>query len=447
MIVPAGGGPEQEVTRTAPFIQLLTHPIAWWPNGNSLIYRSGNSHEGFGLYRRFLDTGEEQRLTSPGPLHTDSQPLPIDENRLAVVRYEAGRRCAVCLAVRGKETQCLGPGEPIDGLVLGADGKSLLYAAESAIWQVPIRGDRLGRATRILDGSFLDLTGDRQGKRLAFTKSYSDLNVWRITPGAQKAEKLIASSGEDANAEYSPDGEEIAFTSARSGPTELYAAGKSGFGARQLTSLGGVVANAQWSPDGKWIALTALTDNTQHANVYIIAARGGAPQRITDDQKPAMAPAWSRDGRSIYYSQGRVSFWKIPWNGGTPVLIAKTGARMDPRVSEDGKHLYYMGEVSQGGVRRLDLASGVDTVMAGTEHAVYRNWALGGGGIYFVEGVATPVLQFLDFQAHRVTRLTTLPGKPNVKRHGLAVSPDGSSFLYTSLDTEIGDIMLLEGIR
>jgi hypothetical protein len=35
----------------------------------------------------------------------------------------------------------------------------------------------------------------------------------------------------------------------------------------------------------------------------------------------------------------------------------------------------------------------------------------------------------------------------NVKRHGLAVSPDGSSLLYTSLDTEIGDIMLLDGIR
>ena len=447
LVVPAGGGPEQEVTRTAPFIQLLTHPIAWWPSGNSLIYRTGNSHDGFGLSRRFLDTGKEERLTTPGPLHTDSQPLPIDENRLAMVRYEAGRRCAVCLAVRGKEPQCLEPGEPIDGMVLGADGKSLLYAAESAIWQVPIRGDRLSRATRILDGSFLDLTGDRQGKRLAFTKSYSDLNVWRITTGAEKIEKLIASSGEDANADYSPDGERIAFTSTRSGHTELYVSDKSGFGARQLTSLGGVVANAQWSPDGKWFALTALTDDTHYANVYIMPAGGGAPQRITDDRKPAMAPAWSPDGRSIYYSEGRVSFWKMPWNGGTPVPAAKGGAKMDPRVSDDGKYVYYMGEVAQGGVRRLNLATGADTVIAGTEHAVYRNWALGGGGIYFVEGAASPVLRFLDLETHQGSRLINLPGKPNIKRHGLAVSPDGSSVLYTSVDTEIGDIMLLEGIR
>ena len=57
------------------------------------------------------------------------------------------------------------------------------------------------------------------------------------------------------------------------------------------------------------------------------------------------------------------------------------------------------------------------------------------------------MLRFLDLETHRVEQLMNLPGKPDVKRHGLAVSPDGSSVLYTSLDTEIGDIVLLEGIR
>jgi len=189
LIVPASGGPEREVTRTTPPMLVVTHPMAWWPDGKSLVYRRPpDRSEGYALYRRFLDTGEEQRLTDPGSLFYDSQPLPIDDNRLALVRYVEGRRCAVCLAVRNRETQCLDPGELIDGLVLGADGKSLLYAAESAIWRVPLRGNRLGRATRILDGTFPDLTGDRQGKRLAFTKSYSDLNLWRITPETQRAE-------------------------------------------------------------------------------------------------------------------------------------------------------------------------------------------------------------------------------------------------------------------
>jgi len=447
MMVPASGGPEQEVTRTAPFIMLLSHPIAWWPDGKSLVVRQGNSEEGFGLYRRSLDTGKEQRLTSPGPSHTDSQPLPIDDTRLAFVRYEAGRKSFVCLRVRGRELQCLEPGEPINGLVLEADRESLLYAAESAIWRVALRGDSLGRPTRLLDGAFPDLTGDRPGKHLAFTKFYSDLNIWKITPGSQRAEKLIASSGEDTNADYSPDGAQIVFTSTRSGHSELYVSGRDGSGARQLTSLGGFVGNAQWSPDMRWIAFTGLTDDTQHANVYIVASSGGAPRRITKDRDPAIDPAWSSDGRWIYYSQGRLKFWKIPWNGGAPVLVANTGAKMDPRVSDDGQHLYYMGEITNGGVRCLDLASGVETVVAGTERAIYRNWALGRGGIYFVDGAEAPMLRFLDLKTHRVSLLAALPGKPTTKRRGLAVSPDDSALLYTSVDTEIADILLLEGVR
>ncbi|HXB73498.1 MAG TPA: protein kinase [Candidatus Acidoferrales bacterium] len=448
LTVPAAGGPEHELTRTAPFILLLTHPIAWWPDGKSLIYRNGNSKEGYGLYRRFLNTGEDQRLTSPGPSHTDSQPLPIDGEHLALVRYEAGRKCAVCLAVSGKPTQCLEPVDPIDGMALASDRNSLLYAGESGLWRVPLRRDRLGAATRIADGAFPDLTADRQGKRFAFTKSYSDMNIWRIAPGARTAGKLIASSAEDTNADYSPDGNQVVFTSTRTGHSELYVAAKDGTAARQFTSLGGFVGNAQWSPDGNWIAFTALTDDTHFANVYVTSAAGGsAPRRITDDRDPALAPAWSRDGNWIYFSKGRISFWKIPWNGGTPVMVAKIGTRMDPRVSSDGQSIYYMGEVTKGGVRRLNLETGEDTLVPGTEHAIYRNWALGQTGIYFVEAGSPPQLRLLDFKTHRTTQLSTVPGSPTTKRRGLAVSPDESTLLYTSIDAEIGDIMLLEGVR
>ena len=366
LIVPAAGGPAQEVTHTAPFIQLLTHPIAWWPDGKSLIYRSGNAQQGLGLYRWFLDTGKQERLTSPGSLHTDSQPLPIDENRLALVRYEAGRRCSVCLALVGKETQCLEPAEPINGLVLAPDRKSLLYAAETAIWRVPLSGNRLGKPARILDGAFPDLTGDRDGKRFAFTKSYSDLNIWKIVTRSGQSTRLIASSAEDTNPDYSPDGSDIAFTSTRSGHSELYASHKDGSGVKQLTSLSGFVGSPQWSPDGKWIAFTGLTETTQHANIYLIAAGGGtpAPRRLTDDADPAMDAAWSRDGQWIYYSRGRVSFWKIPSKGGKPVPVANTGARTDARLAKDGRYLYYMGESPKGGIRRLDLGSSTETVVA-----------------------------------------------------------------------------------
>jgi hypothetical protein len=106
-----------------------------------------------------------------------------------------------------------------------------------------------------------------------------------------------------------------------------------------------------------------------------------------------------------------------------------------------------MREITQGGVRRLDLASGAEAVSAGTERGPTAIGPSAGAASVLVEDAVTPVLRFLDLKTHHVSRLTNLPGKPNVRRRGLAVSPDGSSLLFMSLDTEIGDIMLLDGIR
>lgn len=446
MTVPAHGGLERKIGSVDANVMGVTHPIAWWPDSRSLVYRRAiQSPGGLGLYRRFLDTGKDQFLTGFGEIV--SQPVPIDDRRLVLVQNPGGRRSRVCLTVSFGELHCLEPGEMIDGVVLEAGRKSLLYSTPSAIWRVALDGDRLGRVTRILSGSFPELTGDRQGRRLAFTKSYRDLNIWRITTHGQQPRRLIASSAEDTNAEYSPDGEQIAFTSTRSGHSEAYVAGKDGSGARQLTTLGGKVAAIAWSPDGKLLAFDAMTSDAAYANVYVMPSAGGAPRRITGDHLAALDPVWSRDGRWIYYSQGRQALYKIPWNGGTPVKLPVRG-KLDPQFSVDGKSLYFMVEnTREGGIRRLDLASGSESVITGTERAIKRNWALARDGIYFLEGETKPMLRFLEFQTNRIRTVADFPGVPYANSHAFAISPDGSSLLYTSVDTDIGDIMLLEGVH
>jgi eukaryotic-like serine/threonine-protein kinase len=450
VIVPADGGTERPVTRTAVLMMGSTHPIAWWPDSKSLVYQRSRIRE-LGIFRRSLETEQEERLTSVGNrLHNQGQPVPIDERRLALVLYVGSGRCAVCLAVRGNAPHCLDPGENINGLVWEADKKSLLYATTSAIWRVPVRGDRLGKATRILNGAFPDLTGDRQARRLAFTKSYSDLNVWKIAPGARQAKKLIASSAADTNAAYSPDGERIVFTSDRSGSSQLYVSGKDGSGVRQLTSIAGDVGTAEWSPDGKWIAFEASAPDTRFVNIYIVSADGGAPRRLTDDAAVRLFPTWSQDGNWIYFVNARRDLWKIPSSGGTALHVVDQLGLNDPRFSADGRYLYSMklqGPIVNGGIRRLELASGAETMVGGTERAVLRNWTLGRNGIYFVDAPAPYVLRFLDLKRHRVSRIANLPEKPTSRERGLNISPDGTSLLYTSVDTQIGDIMLIEGIR
>jgi hypothetical protein len=138
-----------------------------------------------------------------------------------------------------------------------------------------------------------------------------------------------------------------------------------------------------------------------------------------------MAPALSRGGRWIYYSKGRISFWKIPWNGGTPVLLRKPGPKWTRAYTMRGS-TFIAWERSRRG--RPASRSCVGRRDGNCRHGTgdLRNWALGEGASISWRAPRHPRFGFLDLTTYRVSRLAKLPGRPYVKRRGLAVSPDGT---------------------
>jgi hypothetical protein len=84
------------------------------------------------------------------------------------------------------------------------------------------------------------------------------------------------------------------------------------------------------------------------------------------------------------------------------------------------------------------VSEGESGLVRGTERQqLFRYWGLARGGIYFVEGPQHPVVQFLD--------LATMRTRP-LAASGMAVSPDGSEFLYVEDDLTLSDIMLIENL-
>ena len=58
-------------------------------------------------------------------------------------------------------------------------------------------------------------------------------------------------------------------------------------------------------------------------------AEGGVPRRLTNEPSSEGIPAFSRDGRSVYFSSdrdGRQHIWRRPLEGGPAVRVARTGA-------------------------------------------------------------------------------------------------------------------------
>jgi tricorn protease len=86
-------------------------------------------------------------------------------------------------------------------------------------------------------------------------------------------------------------------------------------GHRRLVSPGDAV-QPQWSPHGQRIAYWAA-DRSAHRDIWTIPAKGGSPVPVTHDEPLDWSPAWSPDGKYLYFSserEGGMKLWRIPIN-------------------------------------------------------------------------------------------------------------------------------------
>src|SRR5262249_54511324 len=127
------------------------------------------------------------------------------------------------------------------------------------------------------------------------------------------------------------------------GSKELWSADADGSKQTQLTSfLGPSVGSPRWSPDGKSIAFDGTGSGS--SDIYVVPVEGGKPVRLTTDPGNEIRPAWSHDGKWIYYGFSSAGhdqeIWKIPASGGQAVQVSRTGYQA--RETPDGKWLYVL---------------------------------------------------------------------------------------------------------
>ena len=148
--------------------------------------------------------------------------------------------------------------------------------------------------------------------RLAFSQYTEDTNIWRQeipTDGATASppQRLIASTGNDQDARYSPDGTRIVFQSTRNGWTEIWVCGSDGAHCAQVTNVNRrfITGSPRWSPDSKSIAYDSAWEGRFH--VYVTSAAGGTSRRLTPESVGGAIPSWSQDGKWVYYLRRRMA--------------------------------------------------------------------------------------------------------------------------------------------
>jgi hypothetical protein len=118
----------------------------------------------------------------------------------------------------------------------------------------------------------------------------------------------------------------------------------------------------------------------------------------------------------------------------------------------DGKYLYYSKSQEHSGIWRMDLSNRSEAPvpeLSGTED--YRQWALGGTGIFFVPNDEAfskdAAVRFFDFATRRIVRVATVGRLETAGTGALAVSRDETRLLYVQMDGDDRNIMLVENFK
>jgi Tol biopolymer transport system component len=463
-LVPPLTGPERKLTEIRPrgFLRAVT--LAWCPDSSCVVVTdSGGNGKPDSLFVVSLESGEKRQVTKDA-VYADSDPTISPDGRwLAFRREVAPFTGELTLLPLGKDVTAAGELSRLTTNDFAAynprwtpDGTEILFTAKAALWRLRISGNGMPERLPFVgdDGVTPVVSSPRAGgpARLAYVRSYTDANVWRIetsSPGAPATSPpavAISSTRRDAIAHFAPGGRHVTFTSTRSGEHEVWRASASGADAVQLTFMGANPGWPRWSPGGEQIAFHSNPDG--NGDIILVPAEGGKPRNLTSHPATDAFPTFSRDGRWVYFSSnrsGQSMIWKIPVSGG-PAVQVSAGPGIMAIESPDGTSLYYTDSEttnSPAALWRIPVAGGAAVKIIDGVNST--GFDVVSGGIYYLERIAGEArIQYFDLASRKA--ITVARNLGNVE-FGLAASPDGRTILYTRIDSSVNDLMLVENFQ
>lgn len=143
------------------------------------------------------------------------------------------------------------------------------------------------------DGRSILMAADR--------REHQGTTLWRIDIASGKLQRLTAAPNDgadwicDRSPTLSPDGKRVAFISNRHGASsddaddfDLYTANLDGSGLTRLSDDPGTVAEPAYSSDGKrlYFASTRIRQADYEWEIFVMASGGGEQRRLTRDARP-----------------------------------------------------------------------------------------------------------------------------------------------------------------
>ena len=273
----------------------------------------------------------------------------------------------------------------------------------------PMTFDDLMKAQRISDPQV-----SPDGRWIAYVQGAVDFeankvvkHIWLIRAEGGEPKQLTTSNGSDSRPRWSPDGESIAFISARGGKSQVWIIPVHGGEARQLTTISTEADGVTWAKKGDALLFTSqvypdcaddacnkkrLEDaekstvkarvidellfrhwdawrEGKYTHLFTISAQGGTPRDLTPGAVDS--PTWflgapdgydiSPDGTEVCFTSNHSGGSRVAWTtnndlflvsaqGGEARNITKdnSGSDASPQYSPDGRYIAYTSQARDG---------------------------------------------------------------------------------------------------
>jgi acylaminoacyl-peptidase len=240
----------------------------WSPDGERLAFVAADG-DGAQIYLHWFKEGVTARVTRLLDAPTNLAWSPDGRQLAFVMRVPAKHApLTVTLPEQPAGAEWAPPLKAIDRMVYRADGEGFLPDAFGQVFVVPADG---GTPRQLTEGRF----------------DHDDL-AW-----SADGSEILVSANRHENADLEPN------------DSDLYAVDVAAGSIRALTRRLGPDAQPAPSPDGRYIAFTGYDDryqSYQRARLYLLRRDNGEIRELAADlDRDIERPAWSRDGRRLYF--------------------------------------------------------------------------------------------------------------------------------------------------
>ncbi len=240
-------------------------------------------------------------------------------------------------------------------------------------------------------GTWMSVDVSPDGKQIVFDM-LGDLYVMPVTGGQARA--LTHSVAWEMQARFSPDGKRLTYMSDEGGGDNVWVMDVDGSNAHAVSKEDfRLLNNPVWHPNGQYIAARKHYTGTRSlgsGEIWLYHASGGSGVQLNEKanwQKDLGEPAFSPDGRYVYYSQDTTPgtvfeynknsnaqiyqiFRKDLQDGKTIAMVSGAGGAVRPTPSPDGKYLAFVRRVrvndqSQSTLFLKNLSTGEETAAWG----------------------------------------------------------------------------------